>query len=155
MKFNYVKLNDGNYGAWAGSGMKRLENWYTGDSYGIGTELSDNIDTDYYIIWNDWPVFAGTIGADSTDVVSGTVLNNIGITSLFFSRKNGAVSTPGLDCAIVRKSDRKAVRIQVTGSTVTHYTTLIADNAVFTAIDPSDGPWSPEIGRLVNMGYIG
>jgi hypothetical protein len=155
MKFNYVKLNDGNYGAWAGSGLKRLETWYTGDSYGIGTANNDNIDTDYYIIWNEWPTFAGSAGSDSTEPVDGTVLANIGIDDLYFSRKDGAVSDAGLDCAIVRKSDRKAVRIQVSGTNVAHYTTTMAANATFTAIDPSDGPWSPEIGRLVNMGYIG
>jgi hypothetical protein len=155
MKFTYIKLNDGNYGAWTGSGLKRKEDWYTGDSYGIGTTATDNIDTDYYIIWNEWPVFAGTAGSDSTDVVSGTVLANIGIDNLYFSRKNGAVSTAGLDCAIVRKLDRKAVRIQVSGTTVAHYTTTIADNATITEINPSDGPWSPEIGRLANMGYVG
>ena len=154
MNFTNVKLKDGNYGAWAGSGMKRTESWYTGTSYGIGTTATDVLDEDYYIIWNDWPVFAGTAGSDSTDVVSGTKLADIGITSLFFSRKDGAVSTAGLDCAIVRKSDRKAVRITVTGSNVAHYTTTIADNATIALISPTDGPWSPEIARLHNMGYV-
>ena len=155
MKFTYIKLNDGNYGAWTGSGLKREESWYTGDSYGIGTSNTDNIDTDYYMIWNDWPTFGGSPGTDSTEPVDGTDLEDIGIEDLYFSRKGGSVTDAGLDCAIVRKSDRKAVRIQVSGTNAAHYTTTLKANATITAIDPSDGPWSPEIGRLVNMGYIG
>ena len=153
MKFTNVKLNDGNYGAWAGSGMKRTESWYTGSSYGIGTVGTDALDEDYYVIWNDWPIFADDPGNDATDDVSGTALAGIGIDDLYMSTNDGAITTGGLDCAIVRKSDRKAVRIQVTGTTVADYTTAIADQTI-TAIDPKDGPWSPEIGRLINMGYV-
>ena len=183
MNFTNVKLVDGNYGAWAGSGLKTVANWYTtsqatGEAYtvgryGIGTTAATTtaaggggtatINEDFYIIWNTWPD-VGTTGASYTpekktsDDLSLTKLGTVlGINTLYFAVGDDSMraSNPGLDCAIVRKSDRRAVRIEVSSLTKTHYTTAIGANATITEINPSDGPWSPEIGRLVNMGYIG
>ena len=159
MKFDYIKLVDGDYGAWAGSGMKRAAAWYTSNTYGIGTTANATLNEDYYVIWNEWPIFSGSgTTTYTTDETESTDLNDIGLEDLFFATANGSTVSNSLDCAIVRKSDRKAVRIQVSGTTAAAaYTTEIAThaNSTIAAIDPSDGPWSPEIGRLVNMGYIG
>ena len=58
--------------------------------------------------------------------------------------------------AIIRKSDRKAVRVQIDGEREADFREdWTAGNVTITAINPKEGPWSPEIGRLVNMGYIG
>ena len=156
MNFTNVELVDGNYGAWAGSGMKRAANWYTSNTYGLGTTDDDDLDDDYYVIWNEWPIVGGTGTSTETscDTSEVTALANIGIDNLYFATANGENTSNSLDCAIVRKSDRKAVRIVVDSVDTADYTSAIADNATFTAIDPKDGPWSPEIGRLINMGYI-
>ena len=157
MNFTNVELVDGNYGAWAGSGMKRAANWYTSDTYGLGTTATADLNDDYYVIWNEWPIFTGEdMDTYSTDETHTTALNDIGLEDLFFATADGDTVSNSLDCAIVRKSDRKAVRIVVTGDAIEPYTTEIAThaNSDITAIDPKDGPWSPEIGRLINMGYI-
>ena len=158
MNFTNVKLVDGNYGAWAGSGMKRKDDWYTGDSYGIGTTATDDLDENYYVIWNEWPVFSGDEDKTFTESATGTVLKTHLDIDNITVESNLTHSSGTLDCAIVRKSDRKAVRLQVSGDTEAHYQGSIIATAVaagkLTVIDPSDGPWSPEIGRLINMGYV-
>ena len=157
MKFTNIKLADGKSGARSGQGLKRAgEHYVTGSHYGFGTVAGADVNEDYYVIWNNWPTFTG-VTADTTINITGlTALTNIGITNLFCKSKPTHVVDTSLDCAIVRKSDRKAVRITITGTDHTHYrTNWTTGTAVVAAIDPDDGPWSPEIGRLVNMGYIG
>ena len=156
MKFTNIKLADGKSGARPGQGLKRDRDHYVASShYGIGTTENATANNDYYIVWNNWPVMSGS-NANGDHDVSGTVLADIGI-DLITTAVKGTHASGTLDCAIIRKSDRKAVRIQITGSTGSHYKTINPSNGstTFTAIDPKDGPWSPEIGRLVNMGYIG
>jgi len=154
MKFDNIELADGVSGARDGQGMKRVSTHYIADShYGLGVGSGGDLNEDYYVVWNEWPTKAGTLGNHS-NTVSSTALAGIGITALTVRCKNGAV-TGTLDCAIVRKSDRKAVRITITGSTKGHYETITVSNAstTITAIDPSDGPRTPETGRLINLGY--
>jgi hypothetical protein len=154
MNFTNVKLKDGNYGAWAGSGMKRKDDWYTGSTYGLGTTANATLNEDFYVIWNEWPVFTGTADQRFTDSASGTLIKtHLGIDNITVE-SNLTHSSGSLDCAIVRKSDRKAVRIQVSGGTEASYQGSICTAATVAVIDPKDGPWSPEIGRLINMGYV-
>jgi hypothetical protein len=158
MKFTDIKLANGKYGAWAGQGLKLADDYYVTDShFAFNTTDADNttVNEDYYVVWNKWPVFSGGSNTDRADQdVSSTDLNDIGITNINTRTKTNHASSH-LDCAIIRKSDRKAVHVKITGENATHYKTGWVANATITAIDPSDGPWSPEIGRLVNMGYIG
>jgi len=152
MDFKYVRLTDGQYGAWMGSGMKKNASWYTGTTWGIGTANDDTINTDYYVIWNNWPTMSGALGSHINDV-SGSALAGIGIDNLWVHcGANHASGT--LDCAIVRKSNRSAVRVIVTGSNKDHYKDGIDTSGVITAINPTEGPWSPEMGRLRTLGYI-
>ena len=155
MKFTNINLADGTSGARSGQGLKRVSTYYVTDSHwsiGVNDDGGD-LNEDYYVVWNEWPTKAGTLGNFENNVAS-TPLNDIGISKLLVRCKNGAV-TGTLDCAIVRKSDRKAVRIQVSGDDKDHYQDEIDTEGTITAIDPIEGPWSPEIGRLMNMGYIG
>jgi hypothetical protein len=154
MKFTTIKLADGSSGARPGQGLKRDRDHYVASSnYGIGTTANATANNDYYAVWNNWPVFSGSNG-DHTNDVSSTDLSNIGIDTLTVACK-GTHASGTLDVVIVRKSDRRAVRVTITGSTSTHYKAAIVANATIAEVDPKDGPWTPEIGRLVNMGYIG
>ena len=156
MNFTNVKLNDGNYGAWSGSGMKRKDTWYTGSTYAIGTTENDTLNDDFYVIWNEWPVFDDTTTPDQrfSDSTDSTALKtHLGIDDITVE-SNLTHSSGTLDCAIVRKSDRKAVRIVVDSEDDADYQGSICTAATLTVIDPKDGPWSPEIGRLINMGYV-
>ena len=155
MKFTNIKLADGQSGARPGQGLKRNPTYYIASAhYGIGTAVSSTtIDTDYYAVWNEWPTMTGSEGDHSNDT-SGTALNDIGIAALTVRCKADHGSGT-LDVAIIRKSDRKAVRVTVLGANKAHYKNGIVANGTIVAIDPDDGPWTPEIGRLVNMGYIG
>ena len=160
MKFTNIKLADGTSGARPGQGLKRNLDYYVdGAEYGVGTCAdSTTTDEDYYIVWNSWPEFddsgSAANGTKSSDLGD---LTNIGITTITARLKGVHVADTCLDMAIIRKSDRKGVRLQITGTNRSHYEDINASNSstTFTAIDPSEGPWSPEIGRLVNMGYIG
>ena len=55
---------------------------------------------------------------------------------------------------IVRKSDSKAVRVQVSGTTEADYKDDLDSEATFTLVDPKQGPWTPERGRKQNLGYL-
>lgn len=154
MKFTNIKLADGKSGARPGQGLKANGGHYeSGIKYGFGTaESTSSTDTDYYAVWNNLPTMTGSESFHENDVAS-KALSDIGIDTLWV--RCGAEHGSGtLDVVIIRKSDRKAVRIVRTGSNKAHYKNLAA-NATFTNIDPKDGPWTPEVGRLVNMGYIG
>jgi len=154
MDFKYVQLTDGQYGAWLGSGLKRSGAWYVSDAkYGLGTTANDTLNEDYYMIWNLWPTFDGSLSSYTNDV-SGTALNDIGIAALTVHVGDGATLTGTLDCAIVRKSNRSAVRIIVTGTNKAHYKGSIHSEGVITAINPTEGPWSPEMGRKQHLGYL-
>ena len=160
MKFTNIELANGVSGARDGQGMKRGENHYvTSSGYGIG--ISGNTadtDTDYYVVWNEWPTFTGS-NEDSFETVSSTALNDIGIARLDIRSKATHTDDTSLDVAIIRKSDRKGVRITVTGNTDAHYKggnagTSIGTKATIAAIDFKDGPRTPETGRLINLGYV-
>ncbi len=154
MDFKYVQLTDGQYGAWLGSGLKRSLSWYVSDAkYGLGTTANEVLNEDYYMIWNEWPTFDGDL-SDYTNDVSGTALNDIGIDTLTVRVGDGATLTGTLDCAIVRKSNRSAVRITVTGTNKAHYKGSIHSEGVIAKIAPREGPWSPEMGRLRIGGYV-
>ena len=155
MKFTNIKLVDGKSGARPGQGLKRHRDHYVASShFGVGTTADGVANTDYYIVWNEWPVFSGS-DDHGTHSVSGTSLADIGITTLTTAIK-GTHASGTLDCVIIRKSDRKAVRLTITGTNQSHYKAINTANAstTITAVDSKDGPWTPEIGRLINQGYI-
>ena len=155
MKFTNIDLASGVSGARDGHGLKRTRGYYvTGSEYGIGTTANATLNSDYYIVWNAWPVFSGTPAEGTRSFGASTALGKIGITALTTTLKETHVSGT-LDCVIVRKSDRKAVRVQVTGTNHEHYETINPSNAstTITAIDPKQGPRTPETGRLTLLGY--
>ena len=161
MKFDNIDLASGISGARDGQGMKRADAYYvTNSKYAIGTADSNtSIDEDYYLVWNKWPTFTGSPLSNASEVVySGTALNDIGISSLWV-RSGPTYGSGELDVAIIRKSDRKAVRLTVTGLTGTDAFDALRDPAVgvtgvtVAAIDPKDGPRTPETGRLTLLGY--
>ena len=159
MKFTNIKLASKISGARPGQGLKTKKDYYvTGSEFSFGTDADDTvIDEDYYVVWNNWPEFTGANHTGTSDIV-GTAFDGIGITVLKTALKATHTADTSLDCVIIRKSDRKAVRLQITGTTRTHYQNIDKDNTgstTITAVDPDDGPWTPEVGRLVNMGYIG
>ena len=155
MKFTNIDLANGISGARDGQGMKRGEAHYVAASgYGIGISGdTTDTDTDFYVVYNEWPTFTGA-NANSNATVSSTDLATLGINRLDV-RSKATYASGSLDIAIIRKTDRKAVRITVTGSTASHYKIINPSNAstTITAIDPIDGPWTPETGRLVTLGY--
>ena len=161
MKFDNIDLASGVSGARDGQGMKRADAYYVTDSkYAIGTANSNtSIDEDYYLVWNKWPTLTGTISNASEVVYSGTALNDIGISSLWVRSGPTATGSQELDVAIIRKSDRKAVRLTVTGLTGAAAAAALRGPAVgvtgviVAAIDPKDGPRTPETGRLTLLGY--
>jgi len=161
MKFDNIDLASGISGARDGQGMKRADTYYvTNSKYAIGTANSNtSIDEDYYLVWNKWPTLTGTISNASEVVYSGTALNDIGIPSLWVRSGPTATGSQELDVAIIRKSDRKAVRLTVTGLTGAAAAAALRGPAVgvtgvtVAAIDPKDGPRTPETGRLTLLGY--
>tara|TARA_R110002167_G_C12287571_1_gene615778 strand:- start:38 stop:514 length:477 start_codon:yes stop_codon:yes gene_type:complete len=158
MKFTNITLASGKSAAEPEQGLKRLEGYYvTGSSYGIGTAASDTtVNTDYYVVWNEWPTLSGN-NANASNDVQFSALSSIGIDTLTTRGKNGTLLTKesqGLDCVIIRREDRKAVRIQITGQTSADYRTAVFANATITEVDPIDGPWTPELARLTTLGYL-
>ena len=155
LKFTNIKLADGKSGADRGQGLKRTEGHYvTGSGYGIGTTANSTVNDDYYIVYNQWPSFDGSAAASTTSDVSSTDLALIGITQLTVAAKADHVADTSLDCVIVRKSDGKAVRVQVSGVTEGDYKEDLDSEAIITLVDPKQGPWTPERGRKQNLGYI-
>ena len=155
MKFENITLANGKSGARKGQGLKRAEGHYvTGSNYSIGTTANNVVNDDYYIVWENWPTFTGSAThTNHTSNVAATDLALIGITSLSVRSEATHSAGSSLDCVIVRKSDRKAVRITVTGSTGANYKASI-NTATIAVVEPKDGPWTPELGRKQNMGYI-
>ena len=164
MKFDNIELASGISGARDGQGLKRNVAYYVsagaGSKYAIGTaDSNDTIDEDYYLVWNKWPVLTGTSSNADEVVYDGTALNDIGISSLWIQSGAYATGSQELDVAIIRKSDRKAVRLTVTGLSGTAARSALRDPSVgvtgvtIAAIDPIDGPRTPETGRLINLGY--
>ena len=163
MKFNNITLAGTNKsGARTGEGLGRLENHYVQDSgWAIGTTANDTVNTDYYAIWNTWPTMSGASTRNIAPIdVSGTPLSDIGITTLTIKSKNAYnAGSDVLDMAIVRKSDRRAVSITFPASATSDLDILSAGyvpagQAQIKTISPNQGPWSPEIGRLLNQGQI-
>ena len=76
MKFDNIELADGISGARDGQGMKQGVNHYVTDSgYGIGISGdTTDTDTDYYVVWNEWPTFTSGSGATTIEDVQGTAL---------------------------------------------------------------------------------
>ncbi len=155
LKFTNIKLADGKSGADRGQGLKRTEGHYvTGSNYGIGTTANSVVNDDYYIVYNQWPSFNGSAASSTTSDVSSTDLAEIGITQLTVAAKADHVADTSLDIVIVRKSDSKAVRVQVSGTTEADYKANLDSEATITIVDPKQGPWTPERGRKQNLGYI-
>ena len=164
MKFDNIELASGVSGARDGQGLKRNVAYYVsagaGSKYALGTANSDDtIDENYYLVWNKWPTLTGTPSDEVTTYV-GTALNDIGISNLHIQAGTTASGSQELDVVIIRKSDRKAVRLAVTGLSGLDAQNALRDPAVgvtgvsVTAIDPKDGPRTPETGRLINLGYL-
>ena len=155
LKFTNIKLADGKSGADRGQGLKRTEGHYVaGSGYGIGTTVGSTVNDDYYIVWNEWPSFDGSAAASTTSDVSATVLAQIGITQLTVAAKADHVVGTSLDIVIVRKSDSKAVRVQVSSVNEADYKEDLDSEAIITLVDPKQGPWTPERGRKQNLGYL-
>jgi len=163
MKFDNIDLASGISGARDGQGLKRNVAYYVsagaGSKYALGTANSDaTINDDYYLVWNKWPTLTGAV-SNEVVVYSGTALNDIGIPSLHIQAGATATGSQELDVAIIRKSDRKAVRLTVTGLTGVPAKNALREPSVgvtgvtVAAIDPTDGPRTPETGRLINLGY--
>ena len=160
MKFDNIDLASGISGARDGQGMKRADAYYvTNSKYAIGTADSNtSIDEDYYLVWNKWPVLTGTLSNTFVEY-DGTALNDIGIDDLSVRSGTTATGSQELDVAIIRKSDRKAVRLTVTGLSGAAAAAALRGPAVgvtgvtVAAIDPKDGPRTPETGRLTLLGY--
>tara|TARA_R100000951_G_C2571506_1_gene158904 strand:- start:223 stop:693 length:471 start_codon:yes stop_codon:yes gene_type:complete len=155
LKFTNIKLADGKSGADRGQGLKRTEGHYvTGSNYGIGTTTNSVVNDDYYIVYNQWPSFSGAAASSTTSDVSSTDLAKIGITQLTVAAKADHVADTSLDIVIVRKSDSKAVRVQVSGTTEADYKADLDSEATITIVDPKQGPWTPERSRKQNLGYL-
>ena len=156
LKFTNIKLADGKSGADRGQGLKRTEGHYvTGSNYGIGTATNGtSTNDDYYIVYNQWPSFNGSAASPTTSDVSSTDLAEIGITQLTVAAKADHVADTSLDIVIVRKSDSKAVRVQVSGVTEGDYKEDLDSQATITIVDPKQGPWTPERARKQNLGYL-
>lgn len=160
MKFTNITLANGKSGARNGQGLKRTANYYVNSSgYSIGVSGdTDDLYTPYYVVWNKWPIFTGAEGLSASASTSSTALGTILGINLINTRANVGAITAGtsLDCAIIKKTNRRGVRITITGTTPAHYKAINPSNAstTITAIAPIDGPWTPEFGRLFNQGQI-
>ncbi len=159
MKFDNIDLASGVSGARDGQGLKKDVTYYVTDSkYSISNKTATSISEEYYLVWNKWPVMTGTVDNADPVVYSGTALNDIGISSLYV-RSGPTYGSGELDVAIIRKSDRKAVRLTVTGLSGAAAAAALREPAVgvtgvtVAAIDPKDGPRTPETGRLTLLGY--
>ena len=156
LRFENIELASGDSGAREGHGLKRTRTYYVTDShYGIGTTANDTLNDDYYIVYNTWPVLSGS-NSDGTNSQSGTDLEKIGISTLTTAVKGSLTKDHGLDCIIVRKADRKAVRLTIESTTHSHYKTINSSNTGTTIkeITTFDGLYTPELGRLRNQGQI-
>ena len=170
MKFTNITLNGTDKsGARNGQGLRRYEHHYVLNSgWAFGTTANDTVNDDYYVVWNTWPTMSGAADINIAPInVAGTALNDIGITTLTIRSKND-YSTGILDCAIIRKSDRQAVSITfptsaLTDADSTGASSLLMLSGAYTGagrkaqiktILPADGPWTPELGRLLNQGQI-
>ena len=161
LKFTNLTTLSGS-GARQGLGLKKDTDYYVTDSkYAFRSNTAMNIhgiDYNYYLVWNKWPVLTGTVSNTFVEY-DGTALNDIGISSLWIQSGAYATGSQELDVAIIRKSDRKAVRLTVTGLSGTAARSALRDPSVgvtgvtIAAIDPIDGPRTPETGRLINLGY--
>ena len=164
MKFDNIDLASGISGARDGQGLKRNVAYYVsagdGSKYAIGTANDDDaINEDYYLVWNKWPTLTGAVSNASVVAYDGTALDDIGISSLWIASGATATGSQELDVAIIRKSDRKAVRLTVTGLSGAAAAAALRGPAVgvtgvtVAAIDPKEGPRTPETGRLTLLGY--
>tara|TARA_R110000803_G_scaffold169700_1_gene232718 strand:+ start:622 stop:1113 length:492 start_codon:yes stop_codon:yes gene_type:complete len=161
LKFTNLTTLSGS-GARQGLGLKKDIDYYVADSkYGFRANSNMNIhaiNDDYYAVWNKWPVLTGTVSNTYVEY-DGTALNDIGIIDISFQAGTTATGSQELDVAIIRKSDRKAVRLTVTGLSGAAAVAALREPAVgvtgvtVTAIDPKDGPSTPETGRLRLLGY--
>jgi hypothetical protein len=161
LKFTNLTTLSGS-GARQGLGLKKDTDYYVTDSkYAFRSNTAMNIhgiDYNYYLVWNKWPVLTGTISNTFVEY-DGTALNDIGIDDLSVRSGTTATGSQELDVAIIRKSDRKAVRLTVTGLSGAAAVAALKEPAVgvtgvtVTAIDPKDGPSTPETGRLRLLGY--
>ena len=126
--FQHINLASGARGDEEHQGMKRDTDYYkAGSRFALGVRTNDQLDENYYVVYNQWPTFAD---AGGNSHASGT-----------------------LDCVIVRKSDRKAVHLKITGSNKSHYEGINKSNGS-TTIKAVTHYWTPAFARLRNLGYI-
>ena len=121
------------------------EFYVSGSNYGFTITNPSNVLDDYFVAWRSWIVTSGgdtsSINRNTSSTLLGTILgiNNINIQL----REDDPQGT--LDCIIVRKSDRKAVRI---------VTTNVQWNNGITYTDVSNNANYPELQRLRLLGII-
>ena len=120
------------------------EFYVPGSNYGFTITNPSNVLDDYFVAWRSWIVTSGGDTSQTNVNTSSTLLGTIlGINTINIQvREDDPVGT--LDCIIVRKSDRKAVRIVTTN-------VLWGD---ITYTDVSNSANYPELQRLRLLGII-
>jgi len=158
LRFENIELASGDSGAREGHGLKRNKDYYVADSeYGIGTTANNTLNEDYYIVYNTWPVLSGSSLTNGTHSFgASTALGKIGISALTTAVQASLTKDHGLDCIIIRKEDRQAVRITIASTNHGHYKVINPSNSgtTITAITDTRGLWTPERARLSTLGYI-
>ena len=117
-------------------------------NYSFSTKSSYGVtDKDYYVCWNNLPSFGVDDGdSDVINFNSDHLLNSVlGISTIYTAFTENFIGG-SLDCMIVRKSDRKAVRIQASNN--------FDDWSGATYTDVSDIANYPELQRLRLLGII-
>ena len=120
------------------------EFYVPGSNYGFTITIPSNVLDDYFVAWRSWIVTSGGDTKQSNKNTSSTLLGTIlGINNINIQlREDDPQGT--LDCIIVRKSDRKAVRIVTTHESW--------DDVTYT--DVSNNANYPELQRLRLLGII-
>tara|TARA_R100001509_G_scaffold48444_1_gene26298 strand:+ start:56 stop:556 length:501 start_codon:yes stop_codon:yes gene_type:complete len=155
-RFENIELADGSPGDIPGQGMKRDTDYYvTGSRFALGVQTNGNLNEEYYVAYNNWPVFANSGIANHSNSTAGAIgdlKTHIGIDNLVV-RCGNAHTSGTLDCVIVRKSDRKAVHLKITGSNKSHYEGPNKSNGS-TTITALTEYWTPAKARLFTLGII-
>ena len=154
--FQHINLASGARGDEDHQGMKRDTDYYkAGSRFALGVRTNDQLDENYYVVYNQWPTFADagiSNHSNATASAIGDLKTHIGIDNLVVRCGNSHTSGT-LDCVIVRKSDRKAVHLKITGSNKSHYEGINKSNGS-TTIKAVTHYWTPAFARLRNLGYI-
>jgi len=123
-----------------------LRDYYVpGSRYGFTIASADSGVTadDFLVVWTIWPDFDSDENDSRTDTSIGK-LSQFGINSIRIAYDESSTSLE-IDCAIIRKSDRKAIRFKSNDArTITDSdTSIISDIANY-----------PELQRLRLLGII-